>query len=429
MKKIFLIVLLSIASLCSAQFVVQNTPTTNYVNSISSPSNSVAWASGPSQQLIRTTTSGESWISALGNIPSTLRFIDIWAQDSLTAHLSATGNGGTEAYIFKTSDGGTTWQQKFFQSGGFINATFFINSLTGFASGDPVGGRWTFLKTSDGGNTWDSSGMYLSAPAGEVGVANCLFYAGNKIWFGTQSGKIYYSANSGNNWVITDTYMTGVQSIFFNDAATGRGFAADNYYENDTTLLTTFDGISWIMATPPDLDRIPGLTGIPGSSNYWITKASSIYRTTNNGDSWHMVYNNLPPNPVLLDICASRSGPSPRNIYVCRNDGKIVKGNADVSSGIELISIEVPDRFELKQNFPNPFNPTTKIIFNLRNSGNVSLKIYNQSGQLISELVNEYKTPGSYSVDFDGSNFPSGVYFYKMQSGTTTDTKKMILIK
>jgi hypothetical protein len=83
----------------------------------------------------------------------------------------------------------------------------------------------------------------------------------------------------------------------------------------------------------------------------------------------------------------------------------------------------------MEQNYPNPFNPVTNIKYNLKNPGFVTLKIYNVLGKLVSELVNEFKPAGSYSVAFDGSKLSSGVYYYKIESGNNTETRRMILVK
>ncbi len=89
----------------------------------------------------------------------------------------------------------------------------------------------------------------------------------------------------------------------------------------------------------------------------------------------------------------------------------------------------IPDKFELSQNYPNPFNPMTKINFALPKQGLVTLKIYDVLGREIKTLVNEVKQAGSYSVDFNGAEFSSGVYFYKLTSGDFSDIKRMILVK
>jgi len=88
-----------------------------------------------------------------------------------------------------------------------------------------------------------------------------------------------------------------------------------------------------------------------------------------------------------------------------------------------------PDFFELKQNYPNPFNPTTIITYQCLSVSNVSLKVYNVLGNELTTLVNETQSAGSYSVTFDGSNFPSGVFFYKLQAGESAETKRMVLLK
>lgn len=93
------------------------------------------------------------------------------------------------------------------------------------------------------------------------------------------------------------------------------------------------------------------------------------------------------------------------------------------------VIIGVPERYSLAQNYPNPFNPRSLINFQLPSSSFVSLKVYDISGREISSLVNEIKEAGYYTVQFDGTNFSSGVYFYKMQANDFVSVKKMILVK
>jgi hypothetical protein len=88
-----------------------------------------------------------------------------------------------------------------------------------------------------------------------------------------------------------------------------------------------------------------------------------------------------------------------------------------------------PTEYRLFQNYPNPFNPTTTIRYNLPASGFVSLKVYDVLGREVSSLVNERQTAGSYESRFNAANLPSGMYFYRLQSGTFTETRKMLLVK
>lgn len=88
-----------------------------------------------------------------------------------------------------------------------------------------------------------------------------------------------------------------------------------------------------------------------------------------------------------------------------------------------------PYKYELSQNYPNPFNPITNIKYQIQKAGMVNLKIYDITGREIKTLVNEVKNPGSYIVTFNGSEFASGVYFYRIQAGDFVQVKKMVLIK
>ena len=80
-------------------------------------------------------------------------------------------------------------------------------------------------------------------------------------------------------------------------------------------------------------------------------------------------------------------------------------------------------------NYPNPFNPTTKIRYLVPSNGLVTLKVYDVTGKEIASLINEIKSTGSYSIEFNGTNLPSGAYFYRLTSGNTVITKKMMLLK
>ena len=94
-----------------------------------------------------------------------------------------------------------------------------------------------------------------------------------------------------------------------------------------------------------------------------------------------------------------------------------------------VLNNEIPVEYSLSQNYPNPFNPSTVINYQVKNQDFVSLKVFDMLGKEVVTLVNENQTAGNYSVSFDGSRLSSGLYYYKIQSGDFTDTKKMLLIK
>lgn len=103
--------------------------------------------------------------------------------------------------------------------------------------------------------------------------------------------------------------------------------------------------------------------------------------------------------------------------------------NLGIITGVTPVSNVVPENYKLSQNYPNPFNPITKINFALPKSGFVTLRVYDVLGREVVNLVNENKTAGNYSVNFDGGKLTSGVYFYRLDVNGFTETKKMLLVK
>jgi hypothetical protein len=90
---------------------------------------------------------------------------------------------------------------------------------------------------------------------------------------------------------------------------------------------------------------------------------------------------------------------------------------------------DLPKDFYLSNNYPNPFNPTTRINYSLSKSVNVSLKVYDVLGREVRTLVQGAQNPGSYTVIFDASDLSSGVYFYRLEAGNYSETKQMLLMK
>ncbi len=107
--------------------------------------------------------------------------------------------------------------------------------------------------------------------------------------------------------------------------------------------------------------------------------------------------------------------------------GPVTFGNSALSADED--GDKLPGTFALSQNYPNPFNPTTEIAFDVPTKSHVTLSIYNILGQKVETLVNEEKSPGEYTVQWDASQQATGVYFYKIEAGDFTETRKMMLLK
>ena len=100
-----------------------------------------------------------------------------------------------------------------------------------------------------------------------------------------------------------------------------------------------------------------------------------------------------------------------------------------IGSITSVHSLLEPSNWELDQNYPNPFNGTTTISYSIPKSCYVTIEVYDVLGKKISKLVDDGKSAGSYKIEFDGSKYTSGVYFYRMQAGDYIETKKLILLK
>ncbi|MFA5012618.1 MAG: T9SS type A sorting domain-containing protein [Ignavibacteria bacterium] len=142
---------------------------------------------------------------------------------------------------------------------------------------------------------------------------------------------------------------------------------------------------------------------------------STVAGTTQTGT---VVHNHV-DNSAGCNLTATSTAATRPNVCLIINTGV----------GVNPVGSTVPQVYSLSQNYPNPFNPSTKINFAIPKQGLVTMKIYDVLGREVRTLVNEVKSAGTYTVDFNASEFSSGVYFYRLQSEGFTDIKKMMLIK
>jgi len=154
-------------------------------------------------------------------------------------------------------------------------------------------------------------------------------------------------------------------------------------------------------------------------NNTSVNMNSAVEATTKAGMTWHQ-YADLTNGSGCNDLNAGATQNNRPNIKLILNSVLSVNETGNT----------IPDKFSLSQNYPNPFNPTTKISFQLPVAGFSSLKIFDILGREMKTLVNEFKQAGYYNVDFNASDFPSGVYFYQLSvDNEKIAIKKMLYIK
>jgi photosystem II stability/assembly factor-like uncharacterized protein len=412
------------------------------LNSISNIDAAKAWICGDSGTVLMTINNGYNWINVSGNgIPNNITLVNIFGINSTNAITA--GFKDSITYVYRTTNSGLNWIQVFSQTSGFINAVWMKTDTVGFMEGNPVGGRWSLWKTTDKGANWDSTGLFLPQLGNEKSWRNSLYLVGNKLWFGTNNSRIYYSDSSGYHWIALSTAPDSNSfSIFMDIAPSLVGYSAGS-----SISRTTNGGLNWSIITGIGSGYFNCISGKFQSLNYvWLLRSSSnIYMVYGGGGNWFSQY--TAPSGIYNCIAISRTllfwGPG--LVYAIRNNGGISRGNAFIDAVI-LKSNEIPKTYSIEQNYPNPFNISTKIQFSSKllphssagevRGGNVRLTVYNMLGQEVSILVNKIIQPGTYEIGWDGKNSPSGIYFYRY---TITDPNranvvydkfmKMVMIK
>lgn len=186
--------------------------------------------------------------------------------------------------------------------------------------------------------------------------------------------------------------------------------AVENFTNNDIwTTYSTNNGLTW--ATPENRTQTPG----------WDELYPILSETGNSSSKFHLKFQStrLPGSQSFTDVVNTS------RVYT-------VYRTFNPTTGIEInpVGTLIPSQFDLKQNFPNPFNPSTTIRFDLSKNSNVTLKVYNVLGKEVATLLsNELVTAGTKEIKFDAAALSSGIYFYTLTAGNFTSTKKMMLMK
>lgn len=301
-----------------------------------------------------------------------------------------------------------------------MNSIFFVDSTFGWI----VGTNGLIMQTLDGGETWGMQNSTTSAHLNDVVFYNTqVGYAVGKATYGPLSGKniILRTLNSGLLWEIT--YAGSIQGEFKKVACFD---SSTVYILNDSHLLKSVDGGITVNTLYNNSSIYIKDFSFNDLYNGWFASSNGIYKTNTGGSSWTQNLN-ISSNSIFF-VSPIKGWAVTDNAILFTDNGGIseVKIEEDYSS--------LPNGFELYQNFPNPFNPSTTISFNLLTNSDVKLIIYDITGSVVCELVNDALNSGKYSTNWNGKNFKgnkvsSGVYFYQLTVNGINKTNKMILLK
>ena len=394
--------------------------------------------------------SQSGWIPQNSPNNEDLNDIDIW--DDNTGYIV-----GGNSTILKTTNGGTNWSLMPVTPNFVFNSVKCINANTVWVTGN----NGVLLTTTNSGINWITKNSGTNYNINEIHFQNV-----NTGWLAGDNGIIKMTTNSGNNWISQNSGTTyNLNSIHFVNNNTG-WVAGDN----GTVIKTTNGGYSWVI-------NILGsilFNQIRGNTPYAVTAVGNggeIYRTTNGGTNWNqipsMTFNNLKAlflgyvllawivgnHGIILNSTddglswhQQNSGTNkdlnavdfsddvfPIIGWAVGKEGTILK-TTNGGVGIKPISNEIPSEYSLHQNYPNPFNPSTTIRFDIPRTTYVKLTVFDILGKEVTALVNEELSAGSYKVDWlaptgDASEYPSGVYYYKLVTNDFINVKKMVLLK
>jgi hypothetical protein len=377
------------------------------------------------------------WVQASSGINATLTIY------SLTA-LGSNIYAGSDSGVYISTNNGTSWTKtvlnnKVVYSLATIGTVIFAGTgSSGVYSSSNNGANWTqttlnnqtiYSLATSGNNIFagaSGNGVYISTNIGvnwalsSLGSHTILSLAasGANIYAGASLSGIYRSTNSGTNWVQTTLNNISVKSL----AIMGSYFFAGSYsLLSATGIYRSTDGGTWTqIGLSPFTVLAIGVSG----SNIFAGTSNGGYLSTNNGTNWIIKNQGFSTVPHIEAFLIANN-----YIFAGTETALVWRRSLAEIIGIKNISTEIPSEYSLSQNYPNPFNPTTNIRYEIQNSGNVKLIVFDALGREIETLVNEKQSAGTYEATFNASQYPSGMYFYRLETEKFSAVKKMILIK
>jgi len=371
--------------------------------------NDIGWAI-KGNQIMKTTDAGENWV-VQQNIPGTLT--SIFFVDSLNGWATLINQKP-----YKTTDGGNNWIQQANLNFYSTIDVYFRNDSIGFIIENDK-----LYKTFDSGYNWilDSSVTGLWQGRFDYFDSDNIFITGTKVYRTTNAGTNWTEfpelANQGWRMAIT---LFDVNSGYF---IASIGLIVGYYDESVPVELISFQSesinnkviLSWRTASEVN------------NKGFEIERALS--KTTPLQEDWRKIgFVNGHGTTTEIQFYSFTDESLSSGKYQYRLKQIDYDGSFEYSKVVEVI-IQVPAEFSLFQNYPNPFNPTTTIKYDLPNTSDVSLKIYDILGRKVKELVNTKQQAGRYEVQFDASHLASGVYIYQLIAEKYISSKKMILLK
>ncbi len=407
-------------------------------------------------QLYRSTDNGNSWNPLPVSYPEVKHMTE-----SPKHELFFTAGGNAYQNLYRSSDFGQSWHIMYTGVVGIPIVAFHGDTIF-------VGDNYylgSLHRSTDNGKTFKS----LPNNIGLGGYINAMLGTSyQSILAGTSNG-IYRSKNHGKNW--ESVFSTNSISTL-KQSSNGSLFAV-RQWSGDGVYRSIDSGTTWqqkMTGIPPTIVRS---LDIARNGDLIVGSEDGIYRSVNNAENWVRIDSQKVAKPYGIYAAVNRDGKifmggaksgvnaecyqstdngatwqyiqnsiasidnqsSMRSLFVASDGhlfaattGGLFRSN-QMTTSVTVLEPEILVSFFLGQNYPNPFNPSTNITLVINAPAMTSLKVFDVLGKEIATLVNEELAEGTYQMTFNAENLSSGVYFYSVKSGSSTQTKRMILMK
>jgi photosystem II stability/assembly factor-like uncharacterized protein len=404
---------LLVTQICFAQWYHQNSGTSVNLNSIHLENVNTGWVVGDSGTIFQTTKGGQEWIPQTSGTINHLN--EVWFADLNTGWVV-----GDSGKILKTITGGQEWIEQTSGTNIHLNSVCFTDVNEGWVVGEGI-----ILHTNNGGTVWVKQSNDTLQP----NLNSICFVDSITVWAVGYS-QILKTIDGGTNWANPTQAEFGLDlsSVYFADSNNGwiTSPGGGDTYVGGGLYYTTNGGADWNFLYTTLLSSIY----FADVNNVWAVGHSCIVHSENMIKSIDGGVNWISQPNITSEWLNSVYFTDLNNGWVVGDNGTILHTTNGGVSFVEEEQIDkVPTEFLLSQNFPNPFNPNTKIKYSVPQASNVVVKVYDVLGTEIETLVSEEKSVGTYELTWNAANLASGVYFYRLQAGDYVQTRKMILLK
>jgi len=326
--------------------------------------------------------------------------------------------------VQRSQNGGASWQSG---TNGLTGSGAWVGPIISHPTevGKFFTARSQVFVTTNAGAQWTPLSSGTSGTIRELAISR----SDPAIMFATSGAAVYKSTDAGVTFANVTSGLPGriITSVYVHPDSSSVALLTYSGFGTGKVYKTTNGGVNWssISGNLPDSPVNDALIYYPGTATsiYYAAMDIGVFFTNDYGATWVELADGL-PNTVAMHLDYHQATNRLRI-------GTHGRGVWETSNPIGLInySNQVPSSFSLQQNFPNPFNPVTTIKYDILTEGFVKLAVYDILGRELRSIISQNQKPGTYTVQYDGSNLSSGVYFYKLFTNGFTETKKMMITK